>query len=171
MIDKETFRKTEGRVYRYYDNLKNIEKLQYRCMVLEKTKEQLRQDIRNNNVNIETELNMGISYSEKVQSSSLGVSYAEQETIKQIDKLMEECKDTKKQILKLHARIRKAKNENAEMEYIIGILGTQYRLIAEMKYKDKLSLEKIGLNLNMDKSTVSRTRERIVEDVSKLLNL
>ena len=52
---------------------------------------------------------MGISYSEKVQSSSLGVSYAEQETIKQIDKLMEEWKDTRKQILKLHARIRKAK--------------------------------------------------------------
>ncbi|AAO36632.1 phage protein (plasmid) [Clostridium tetani] len=171
MIDKETFRKTEGRIYRYYDNLKNIEKLEYRCMVLEKTKEQLRQDIRNNNVDIETELNMGISYSEKVQSSSLGVSYAEQETIKQIDKLMEEWKYTRKLILRLHARIRKTKNENAEMEYIIGLLGTQYRLIAEMKYKDKLSLEKIGFNLNMDKSTVSRVRVKIVEDISKVLNL
>ena len=54
---------------------------------------------------------------------------------------------------------------------MIGLLGTQYRLIAEMKYKDKLSLEKIGFNLNMDKSTVSRTRERIVEDISKLLKI
>ena len=36
MMIKKLLGKTEGGIYRYYDNLKNIEKLQYRCMVLGK---------------------------------------------------------------------------------------------------------------------------------------
>lgn len=171
MIDKDVFRKTEGRIYRYYDNLKKIDKLEYKCMVLEKAKEQLRQDIRNTNVSIETDINMGIGYEERVQTSFKCISYAEKEMIKQIDKLEQEWKNTRRQILKIHAKIREIKNTNSELEYVISLLDTQYRLIAEMKYKDKLSLEKIGLKLNMDKSTVSRARKRIIEDIWKVFNL
>lgn len=171
MIDKEAFRKMENRIYRYFDNLKKIDKLEYRCLVLEKTKEQLRQDIKNTNVNIDTELNMGISYEERVQCSPSNSSYAEQETIRQIDKLEQEWKNTRREILKLHARIREIKKQNSEIEYVIGLLETKYKLIAEMKYKDGLSLEQIGIKLHMDKSTVSRNRERIVEEVIKLINL
>ncbi|WP_097025687.1 hypothetical protein [Clostridium peptidivorans] len=171
MIDKEIFKKIEGRLYRYYKDMSEIDKLEYRCMVLEKAKEQLREDIRNTNISIETELNMGISYEERVQSSSSGSSYAEQETIRQVEKLEQEWKNTRRQILKAHARIREIKNKNADMNYIIKLLGSKYKLIAEMKYKDELSLDQIGNRLHMDKSTVSRNRERIVMDVSKLITL
>lgn len=170
MLDKEIFKKIEGRLYRYYKDMSEIDRLEYRCMVLEKAKEQLREDIRNTNISIETELNMGIIYEEKVQSSS-GSSYAEQETIRQVEKLEQEWKNTRRQILKIHARIREIKNKNADMNYIMRLLGSKYKLIAEMKYKEELSLDQIGNKLHMDKSTVSRNRERIVMDVSKLITL
>ncbi|KEI16850.1 hypothetical protein G8S49_01410 [Clostridium botulinum C] len=170
MIDKELFKKTEGRLYRYYKSIKLIDRLEHRCMVLEKAKDQLRQDLRSTNIDIEADINMGISYDERVQTSPNGTSYVEQETMKQIEKLEMEWKNTRKQILKVHAKIREIKKENADMEYIVGLLDTQYKLIAEMKYKDESSLEKIGLKLNMDKSTVSRMRVKIVEEISKVLN-
>ncbi|AWZ49805.1 hypothetical protein C3495_05800 [Clostridiaceae bacterium 14S0207] len=171
MIDKETFRKTEGRIYRYYENLKKIDMLEHRCMVLENTKEQLRNDIKNTNVSIETDMNMGIGYEERVQTSSTCTSYAEKEIARQVNKMIQEWKDIRKEILKIHSKIRELNKQDPDMKYAIGLLDTQYRLIADMKYKDQLSLEKIGLKLNMDKSTVSRTRERIVKDVSKVVNL
>lgn len=141
-------------------------------MVLESQKEAIRQDIKSTNIHLEAELNMGINYrTVKVQTSSSATSYAEAETIKQIEKLEQEWKCTRRKILQLYARIREIKKQNAEMDYIIGLLGTEYRLLAELKYRDCLSLEQIGEKLCMAKSTVSRNRVKIVEDVSKMLNM
>ncbi|MFD3157336.1 hypothetical protein ACFIJ5_10815 [Haloimpatiens sp. FM7330] len=47
------------------------------------------------------------------------------------------------------------------MEYDIELLDTEYRLLGEKKYKDKLSLERIGLKLSMDKSKVSRNSSKV----------
>jgi len=171
MIDRETFKKIEGRLYGYFSNLRKIEALEYRCMVLEKAKEQLRQDIRNTNVSIDAELGMAIGYEERVQTSSTGVGHAERGIIKEISRLEKEWIITRREILKVHAKIREIKKNNSEIEYVVGLLDTQCRLITEMKYKDKLSLEEIGLKLNMDKSSISRLRERIVRDINKVINL
>lgn len=152
--------------------MKKIDRLECKCLILEKQKEAIMQDLRETNVNIEPELNMGISYSsERVQTSSSGTSYAEAEIMKQIEKLEREWKWTRRKILQLHSQIREIKRQNADMDYIIGRLGTEYRLLVEMKYRDCLSLEKIGDKLCMAKSTVSRNRERIVEDISKIESL
>ncbi|WP_243446793.1 hypothetical protein [Clostridium botulinum] len=170
-MDKEIFKKIECRIYRYYDSIKKIDKLEYRCMVLENTKEQLRQDIINTNVKVSVCTNMGIGYEERVQTSPMGTSYVEGEIVRQVEKLELEWKSARKEILRIHAKIREISKQDSDMKYAIELLDTQHRLIAEMKYKDKLSLEKIGFKLNMDKSTVSRSRERIVKYINKIVTL
>lgn len=42
MISEENFRKTEGRLYRHYRKLKEIDKLEHRIDILEKQKEEIR---------------------------------------------------------------------------------------------------------------------------------
>lgn len=65
-----------------------------------------------------------------------------------------------KQILKNHFRIREINRQNADINYLFRNMDTEYRLIAEMKYKEKLSLEKIGEKLCIDKSNVKRKKIR-----------
>ncbi|NFC27850.1 hypothetical protein EXM98_04150 [Clostridium botulinum] len=169
MLDKKLYSKTEGRLYRYFRDIEEIDKLENRCMELEKTKESLRQDIRNTNVSIDGELGMAIRYEERVQTSNTGVSRAEQGVIKEIERMQREWKQTRKQILKNHARIREIQRQNADMNYLFRNMETEYRLIAEMKYKEKLSLERIGERLCIDKSNVKRKKDKIVRDTSKFI--
>lgn len=169
MLDKKIYAKTEGRLYRYFRDIEEIDKLENRCMELEKTKESLRQDIRNTNVSIDAELGMAIEYEERVQTSNTGISRAEQGVIKEIEKLQREWKHIRKQILRNHFRIRELNIQNADMNYLFRNMATEYRLIAEMKYKEKLGLEKIGERLHIDKSTVKRKKDKIVKDASKFI--
>jgi hypothetical protein len=76
MIDKEAFRKTESRLYRHYKQLKLIEKLKNKVVLLWKQKEQIdKEKIVLKHLSIDTGLNMGIDYSrEKIQTSSDGSS-------------------------------------------------------------------------------------------------
>lgn len=171
MIDKEIFRKTEGRLYRYYRHLKEIEKLKYKVVILWNQKEQIENDIKETNVTIELDLNMGIDYSrERIQTSPTGSSYAEQEILKAIGNLEKELFNKKKKILKLHARIREIENQDTDMDYAIRMLGEVYKQFVLLKYKQKLSFEQIGRELHMSsKSTVSDWREKVVIDIAKLL--
>ncbi|WP_243238903.1 hypothetical protein [Clostridium botulinum] len=169
MLDKKLYAKTEGRLYRYFKDIEEVDRLDNRCMELEKTKESLRQDIINTNVSIDAELGMAIGYEERVQTSNTRISRAEQGVIKEIEKMQREWKMIRKQILKNHFRIREINRQNADMNYLFRNMDTEYRLIAEMKYKEKLSLEKIGERLCIDKSNVKRKKDKIVKDASKFI--
>lgn len=171
MIDKDAFRRIEGRLYKYYRQLKEIDKLEYMCEILEQQKERIRQDLRETNVTIEAETR-SIDYSQdKIQSSSSGISYAETALIREITKLEEEWKHIRRKILKNHAKIRELKKQNADMDYIIGLLSTECKLVAEEKYKHEKSLEEIGEKLHMSKSAANRKREDIVNAIAKMLSL
>ncbi|WP_055665733.1 hypothetical protein [Desnuesiella massiliensis] len=55
MIDKELFRKTEGRLYRYFRSLIEIDKLEHKANVLEEQENKIRQDIAEMNIFLEEE--------------------------------------------------------------------------------------------------------------------
>ncbi|WML33190.1 hypothetical protein [Clostridium sp. OS1-26] len=170
MINEENFRKTEGRLYRHYRKLKEIDKLEHRINILENQKEEIRQDLRETNITIEPE-SRSIDYSqERVQNSSSGTSYAEAAAIREIEKLEEELKRTIRQIRKLRAKIREIKNQDSDIEHAIGLLDEIYKQFVLLKYKDDLSVEQISRELHMSsKSTVSDWREKVIIDIAKLL--
>lgn len=170
MITDEQFRKTEGRLYRYYYQLRQIDKLKHKVCVLWKQKEQIEKDIKETNVNIEPDLNMGIDYSsERVQTSPTGASIAEKEVVKEIEKLSREWQRTKNKILKLNSTIREYEKQAADMEYVIGLLREDTKQFVELKYGStrKLTNIKIGEILHIAEPTVRRRREDIVNDIAK----
>ncbi|AKA72218.1 hypothetical protein [Clostridium scatologenes] len=72
MLDKEIFKKTEGWLYGYFKQIKELEKLDHMCRELENQKEHIRKDIQETNISLEEE-SKSITYEERVQTFSFSV--------------------------------------------------------------------------------------------------
>lgn len=166
MISEELFKETEKKIFSYYRNLKEINKLKQRVEVLSRQKEAIEKDIRETNVDIEPEIK-AVDYSkERVQSSSANSSYIEAALIKEIEKLERERKDTIQKILDCNARIREIETSTSEMEYVINDLSEEYKRFLELKYKELKALEYIADNLSIGKTTACRRRKEIIENIA-----
>lgn len=165
-MDKELFRKTEGKLYRYYQSKKKIHAINNEISNLEYRKERIEYDIKHSNVIIEYYQN-GTGLQERVQSSPSGSSYAETEMCKEIEKLEEEHLKVVKQILKKKAKIRELEEFIQHMNENIGLLNEEDKRFIELKYGDRKNLLYISIKLNMSKTTAYRKREEIVENIAE----
>jgi len=170
MIDKETFRKAEGRLYRHYNILQNIKFLELECEELEKQKERIRRDMRETNVTIEEE-SRSITFEERVQTSSSGVSYAERALMQEVEKLEKEWIFIRKKLLKKRIKIREIERQVFSLKNNITMLSEENRRFIELKYGDKKSIEEIADSLNMARTTAYRKREELVEDIAQWCNI
>lgn len=167
----ETFRKTEGHLYRYYETLKRIKALEEEIKHLEIQKDRIKKDIQEANISIETELNMGIDYSSsKVQTSNDGISYAEKALIKEIEKLEKEWIYIRKKLLKKRARIRELERQISVMKCNIAMLSEENKRFLELKYGDKKTIDDIAYTLSIARATVYRKREELIEDIANWMN-
>lgn len=172
MLDKEAFRKTEGRLYRYYTQFKLIDKLKHKVVTLYKQLEAIKEDLKNTNIKIDPIESKSMDYSkERVTSSNNGTSYAENEIMRAIEKLENEYIYKKKKMLKLHARIRQMEEEIEDMNYNISLLSEESKRFIEWKYSDKKSIEFIAQNLNIATATAYRKREELVEEIAQFNKL
>ncbi|SHJ52711.1 hypothetical protein SAMN02745163_02071 [Clostridium cavendishii DSM 21758] len=173
-MDKELFRKTEGRLYRYFKQLKLIEKLKNKVVLLYKQQEAIKQEIHNlKNLKIETGLNMGIDYSrDKIQSSSDGSGEAERETIKYIENLEKEYRYVVKKMLKINARIREIEIQIQDMQYNLSMLSEESKRFIEWKYAELKSIDWIAVEMyGGARSTAYRKREELVENIANYSNI
>lgn len=173
MIDKDTFKKTEGRLYRYYNYLKLIDKLKYKTVTLYKQIESIDYDLRTTNIRIDPVESRSIDYSkERVTSSGGGISYAESEIMKAIDKLEKEHIYKKKKLLKTNARIREIEEEIADMKYNLSSLSEESKRFIEWKYGENKSIEFIAKEMYQEaRSTAYRRREEIIEEIAQFSRL
>lgn len=172
MIDKETFRKTEGRLYRYYSQLKLIDKLKHNVVVLYKQLEAIERDLRTTNIKIDPVESRSFDYSkERVTSSNTGASYAENEIIRAIERLEKEYIYKKRKMLKLHARIRQMEEEIEDMKYNLSLLNEESKQFIEWKYGEKKSIEFIAQRLAIAPATAYRKREELVEEIAQFSRL
>lgn len=169
-MDKELFRKTEGKLYRYYESKKHLFGLNEKIVRLENHKETVEYDIRHTNIRIDPYQN-GAGMNERVQTSSNGTSYAEQEIINEIEKLERERVKITKQILKTKAKKRELENYISNMEFNINMLNEESKRFLELKYSDKAKVISISQKMNMAVATVYRIREEIVENVANFMNI
>lgn len=165
-MDKDLFRKTEGKLYRYYQSKKKIHTLNNEISNLEYHKERVECDIRHANVTIDYYQN-GTGIQERVQSSPSGSSYAETEMCKEIEKLEREHLRINKRILKIKAKIRELEEFIRHMNENIGQLNEEDKRFIELKYGDKKNILQISLIINMAQATCYRKREELVEAIAE----
>jgi hypothetical protein len=172
MITDEQFKKTEGMLYRYYRQQRETERLKARIRRNEQRRDEIYKDIKETNITLETEVNMAVSYDEKVQTSNLGTSFAEKETVRQIEKLEKEWKDTRRKILNDKYKIREINSQNADIEYTLNQLLEEDKQLVELKYGSRRPMSdlQISMQINISESTVRRKRKETLEYVYKYMN-
>ena len=168
-MDKELFRKTEGKLYRYYESKKKIYSIKEDIAGLEREIKTIEYDIRHSNVTIDYYQN-GIGIQERVQSSSTGTSYAENEMCKQIERLEKEHVEKTKKLLKNKAKIRELERYIDYMDRNIRMLQEEDKRFLELKYGDKKNILQISMRLNIAQATAYRKREELVEVIAEYEN-
>ncbi|HAT4339421.1 TPA: transcriptional regulator [Clostridium perfringens] len=168
-MDKTLFKKTEEALCRYFKYKKKIYKLKGRESYLENRLHGIEEDIKNANVTIDYYQN-GAGISERVQTSSKGTSFAEEQICREIGKLEREHIIITKKLFRTRADIRYLNDYVSNMNLNLSTLNEEDRRFIELKYGDRKSILAISQNLNIAQATAYRKREEIIELVAEFKN-
>ncbi len=171
-MDKDLFRKTESRIYRYFRYKRDILNSKRRIEFLESEVKEIDDSIRNVHkyINVDPYQN-GAGLSERVQTSTNGTSYVESEMIKEVSKLEKEQCDIMKSILKQQSKIREKEAYIKSMDANIEMLNEEDKRFVELKYGDEEEVPAIADKLNMARATAYRKREDLIENISRFMPL
>lgn len=171
-MDKELFRKTEGRLYRYFRYKKEIVSSKRKIEFLQGKIKEIDDSIRNVHKYISVDpYQNGSGISERVQTSTNGTSYVESEMIKEVSKLEKEQCSMFKTVLKQQSKIREKEAYIRSMDTNIEMLQEEDKRFIELKYGDEIEVSMIADKLNMARATAYRKREELVENISQFMYL
>jgi len=165
-LNKELFRKTEGKLYSYFREKKEINDIRVRIEQLEKQIESIEYDIKNTNIRIDY-YQPGMGINERVQTSTNSTSYAESEIMRAIGKLEEERAIKIRNLFKLKAKRRDTESFITHMEQNLKDLNPENKKFIELKYRDEIKVNIIAERLNIATATAYRMRDELVEDIAK----
>lgn len=98
-------------------------------------------------------------------------SYAEQQIIREIEKLERELIYKKKRILKTNARIREIEEQIQDMQYNLSTLKEKPKRFIEWKYGEGKSIDWIANEMyGGARATAYRKREELVENIDQWCN-
>ena len=164
-----TFKETEEKIKKYYDGLKTIERLKHKLQIYIRRKEDIERKIENSVIKLEDNFT-AVSYGGV--SGTAGTKTSPQE--KAVDKafmiLERNLEEVKGEILLIEEEINSIEADNADMEYILNSMGLEYINILESLYKYNKGTLITSMNYSMDKSTVSRKKDRVIKEVMRWLN-
>lgn len=162
----ELFRKTEKKLYNYFDRDKKIQSYTKKVAVLKKYLNDLDEKIRTSNVEIEVNI-PAIAFSERVQSSVNLTSEAERELMKMIAALEREKVSVINQIKSLEVGIQRLEIENSLLEDNVELLRGDLKEFIYYKYRNHISQRNIALKMNLSESGVTRLRRRVISIVNE----
>ncbi|WP_234121176.1 hypothetical protein [Clostridium hydrogenum] len=166
MIDKETFRATEKKIYNYFKKDKVINSLKHKVEILNKQVDQIEKKLRSTDISIPEE-SKAMSYEERVQTSSTGESYAERTAVRIADKLIKEQSRKMEEIADIEEEIRNIEADNVIIGDNIGGLRRRDSEFLETKYNKELPEWRVGVELHMSQSQVNRKKQRLIENVAR----
>lgn len=165
MKEEITFRNMERMLYNYFIKDDIVKSKKELIEMLENQINKLEEQIKTNNVKIEPELNMGISYDEKIQTSTDGTSYAEKAVIRAVEGLEMDKAEKLEEIFKLEKDIMDIERESKIIELNVGMLSEEDKKFIEMKYKERMSVEEIAEKINLSRTAGYNKRDKIVENI------
>lgn len=163
-MDKELFRKTESKLYRYFNKDKQERALKDKLALLDKQIESINRDLKECNINIEPSL-QAQQYTERIQTSSDGSSYAEKEIMRVTE--IKIRRKTQKQLEKENVleQLDNIEIECNEIEWKIRDFNGELKKLLELKYKKKYNEEKIAQEMHLNQSQVNRKKQQIINKI------
>lgn len=164
-----TFKETEKKIKKYYDSLKAIGRLRHKLDVYIRRKEDIERKIENSAIKLEDNFT-AVSYGGV--SGTAGTKTSPQE--KAVDKafmiLERNLEEVKGEILLIEEEINSIEADNADMEYILNSMGLEYINILESLYKYNKGTLKAAIDCSMDRVTVYRKKDKVINEVMRWLN-
>lgn len=164
-----TFKETEEKIKKYYDSLKAIGRLRHKLQIYTRRKEDIERKIENSVIKLEENFT-AVSYGGV--SGTAGTKTSPQE--KAVDKafmiLERNLEEVKGEILLIEEEISGIEADNADMEYILNSMGLEYINILESLYKYNKGTLKAAIDCSMDRVTVYRKKDKVINEVMRWLN-
>ena len=165
-----TFKETEDKIAEYYRRLKILGGLRHKLEVYRKRKANIESKIENSIIKLENDFS-AVNY-RTVSCGEGGIKTSPQE--KAVDKafliLEKNLEEVNSEILLIEEQINNIEAENSDMEYTLKDIKPEYINILESLYKYNNGTLRTSMNYNMDKSTVSRKKDKAVREVMMWLN-
>lgn len=160
------FQKVEGMLYSYFDAERRLELLENALEGVSKEIDDIQHMAKET---YEIAASMGLTAnmtSERVQGrKSVYCSPVE-------EAYLDICEHTEKLLarrMKIQARVINLRQKTAGVRYALSQLSPFEAEIVEYKYKYKMSTRQIGRIKDMHKNTIERQRQRIIEELGKVL--
>ena len=165
-----TFKETEDKIAEYYRRLKILGGLRHKLEVYRKRKDDIQNKIDNSIIELSDDFS-AVKY-DMAGGGSLGFKSSPQE--RAVDKafliLEKNLEEVNFKILLIEEQINNIEAENSDMEYTLKDIKPEYINILESLYKYNNGTLRTSMNYNMDKSTVSRKKDKAVREVMMWLN-
>lgn len=168
MKQEEKFKKTEGRVYRYFENISKISVLEKEIVELDKRYDNVEDILKNSNFDFDISIGSP-GFEERVQTSCSGESAIEKQILNQAERLLKEQKLIRKKQFKNKIQINELERNNIKLRVAIAMLQEDDKKFIYYKYHKKMPIEGIAEALNLSIRTTYRLRKQIIEEVIKLI--
>lgn len=165
-MSRDKFKKTEDKLYNYFNKEKKIAALNYRIEVLKKQIDKINQELKECDVSIEVE-SSSPGFEERVQSSSDGISYAEREVIRITDLKLKRKLSKEIEIEEIKEEIENIELDNSILEYNLQFINEEWYKLLELKYKFKKNEVQISLEMNISQSQVNKIKQKAIADISR----
>ena len=165
-MSRDKFKKTEDKLYNYFNKEKKIATLNYRIEVLKKQIYTINQELKSCDVNIEIE-SSSPGFEERVQSSSDGTSYAEREVIRITDLKLKRKLSKEIEIEEIKEGIENIELDNSILEYNLQYINEEWYKLLELKYKFKKNETQISLEMNISQSQVNKIKQKAIVNIQR----
>jgi DNA-directed RNA polymerase specialized sigma subunit len=166
VVDKETFRVTERKIYNYFKKDRVINTLKHKANILKKQVDQIEEKLRTTDISIPEE-SRAQTYEERVQTSSNGESYAERTLMNIVEKRIMELDRKKKEIADIEEQIRDIEADSVIIGDNIKGLHKYFYEPLRLKYDKELPDWRIGIELHISRSQVSRRKDKAIQKVAE----
>jgi hypothetical protein len=165
-VSRDRFKKTEDKLYNYFNKEKKIATLNYRIELLKKQIDKINQELRECDVNIEIE-SSSLGFEERVQTSSDGTSYAEREVIRITGLKLKRKVSKEIEIEELKEEIENIELDNSILEYNLQYINEEWYKLLELKYKYKKNETQISLEMSISQSQVNKIKQKAIADIRR----
>ena len=165
-MSRDKFKKTEDKLYNYFNKEKKIATLNYRIELLKKQIDKINQELRECDVNIEIE-SSSLGFEERVQTSSDGTSYAEREVIRITELKLKRKVSKEIEIEELKEEIENIELDNSILEYNLKYINEEWYKLLEFKYKFKKNETQISFEMNISQSQVNKIKQKAIANIQR----